>query len=235
MRKIFFLLFLAIRGFSEETADLDIGKVSEAMGHMIGKNLQNLGLQVDINAIVKGIQDSSSGKSSPLSEDECVQAISALQEESLSATSEMNLKEANAFLEKNGKEENVVSLEEGKVQYKIEKSGEGPSIMPYNSPVLEYKASYLNGPIFGTSHGDELLSLDEAIPGFSKGIIGMQEGEIRTLYIHPDLGYGKQGNLHPNSLLIFEVKAIKADASAEASCDNDRLPQNLLSQESEVR
>ena len=91
---------------------------------------------------------------------------------------------------------------------------------------MQYKASYLNGQIFGTSNGDELLSLDEAIPGFSKGIIGMQEGEIRTLYIHPDLGYGKQGQLNPNSLLIFEVKVVKVDAAADAhAASNTELAQ----------
>ncbi|CRH46510.1 peptidyl-prolyl cis-trans isomerase [Chlamydia trachomatis] len=39
----------------------------------------------------------------------------------------------------------------------------------------------------------------------------MKEGEVRVLYIHPDLAYGTAGQLPPNSLLIFEVKLIEAN------------------------
>lgn len=229
MFKTFILLCFFSAAYCEE--EPDVAKISEAMGHLIGKNLQALGLQVDLNAVVKGMQDASQGKSSPLSEDECVQAIALLQEESLHTISEKNLHEAKAFLEKNGKDSDVVSLEEGKLQYRIEKKGEGASVQSYNSPVVEYSASYLNGTIFGSSEGSELLSLDEAIPGFTKGIIGMQEGEVRKLYIHPDLGYGGQGQLSPNSLLIFEVKVIKADASADVTSNTDQIPKNLVVEE----
>ena len=60
-----------------------------------------------------------------------------------------------------------------------------------------------------------MVSLDETIPGFSKGIIGMKEGEKRTLYIHPDLAYGVNGNLPPNSLLTFEIEIVKANSPQE--------------------
>ncbi len=227
-KTLFFLCFFSFAYCEEEP---DVAKVSEAMGHLIGKNLQALGLHVDMNAVVKGMQDASQGKSSPLTEDECVQAIALLQEESIHAISEKNLQEAKVFLEKNGKDSDVVSLEDGKLQYRIEKKGEGASVQSYNSPVVEYSASYLNGTIFGSSEGSELLSLDEAIPGFTKGIVGMQEGEVRKLYIHPDLGYGGQGQLSPNSLLIFEVKVIKADASTDVTSNSDQIPKNLVVEE----
>jgi peptidylprolyl isomerase len=44
----------------------------------------------------------------------------------------------------------------------------------------------------------------------------MREGEIRTLYIHPDLGYGCIHDAAPNALLIFEIEVLKADASFDA-------------------
>lgn len=56
-----------------------------------------------------------------------------------------------------------------------------------------------------------LLPLTKVIPGFSQGMQGMKEGEVRVLYIHPDLAYGTAGQLPPNSLLIFEVKLIEAN------------------------
>lgn len=231
--KIFSALFL-IAGFAahadEPSPEQDITKISEAMGHLIGKNLQALGLGLDLDAIVKGLQDASSGKNSPLSEEECVEAIAVLQEESLNAAAEQNLAEADQFLEKNKAEEGVVSLEEGKLQYKIVKEGSGQAVEPYNSPIIRYTARYLNGQIFGSVTDDEMISLGETIPGFSKGLVGMKEGEVRTLYLHPDLGYGKQGHLLPNSLVIFEVEIVKADGSADAhtaATIEDTLPKVL--------
>ena len=41
------------------------------------------------------------------------------------------------------------------------------------------------------------IPLDQTIPGFSKGIVGMKEGEKRRLFVHPDLGYGTTGQLPP--------------------------------------
>lgn len=221
-------LLIAALPLCAENASPDVSKISEAMGHLIGKNLESLGLQIDLGAVVKGIKDESEGKTSPLNEDECIQAIALLQEETTAMVSEKNLAEADAFLIKNRNEKGVVALEEGKLQYRIEKEGEGQTVQTYNSPIVQYKASYLNGLVFGTSEGDELLSLDETIPGFGKGVVGMKEGETRTLYIHPDLGYGKQG--FANSLLIFEVTVKKADATAEAHSASqlESLPKNLL-------
>jgi len=41
----------------------------------------------------------------------------------------------------------------------------------------------------------------------------MKEGEKRTIFVHPSLGYGDKGALLPNSLLTYEVELIKADIS----------------------
>lgn len=88
---LFLCLTLAL--FGEEP---DVGKISEAMGHIIGKNLESLGLDFDLDAIVKGLKEESQGKASPLNEDECVQAIAQLQEEKITTLSEDELKQADS-------------------------------------------------------------------------------------------------------------------------------------------
>jgi peptidylprolyl isomerase len=219
MRRLFSIVGLvavAFPLFCKEEESPDVAKLSEAMGHLIGKNLQSMGLPIDIDALVRGMKAGCDGQEAPLSEDECVQALADLQEETLSAQSEINLAEANEFLASNLKQKGIISLESGKIQYQVIKNGSGNTVQSYNSPLLRYKGRYLNGETFGSSSGDEVISLDETIEGFNKGIIGMREGEVRTLYIHPDLGYGRHGLSVPNALLVFEVELIKADASAEA-------------------
>lgn len=76
---------------------LDVAKVSEAMGHMIGKNLEELGLDFDLDSVVKGLREESEGISSPLNEDECVQAIANLQEEKMQGTTEQELEQLDAI------------------------------------------------------------------------------------------------------------------------------------------
>lgn len=217
-RMIYALLALASPILTEEATPQkrDVEKISETMGHLIGKNLQSLGLSLDIDALVRGVKECSEGKTAPLSDEECVQALADLQEQTLALQAKKNLAEANEFLQKNSAEDRIVSLEEGKVQYRIEKPGEGAAVESYNSPVIRYKGTYLNGQPFAVSLGDEMISLDESMVGFAKGIQGMKEGEVRTIYIHPDLGYGKQNLPNPNALLVFEIELLKADASAEA-------------------
>ena len=212
-------------------SQMEVVKISEAMGHLIGKNLQALGLPLDISALVRGMHEASEGKESPLSEEECIQALAILQEESLAKAAEKNLTEALSFLEENKERKEVVSIEEGKLQYEVLKKGEGQAVQSYNAPLVRYKGRYLNGPEIPAT--EELIDLEESIPGFSRALLGMKEGESRTLYIHPELGYGKQGHPYPNSLLIFEVEVIKADASSEAhaASNSETLPLQQFAQE----
>lgn len=217
MVKIFYFLLAATAAFGSEKSE----KLSEALGHLIGKNLKSLDIPLDIEALAKGMQEEAEGISSPLSEDECVQALSSLDEQSYTAKKKKNLEEAEAFLQQNKTKKGVAQIEEGKIQFEILKKGEGQIVQPYNSPLVRYKGSFLNGESFNSNADEELIALDEAILGLSKGIVGMREGEIRKLYIHPELGYGKEERLHPNSLLIFEVEIVEADASSDAQAATD--------------
>jgi len=199
---------------SEELKEenLDLGKISESFGFLIGKNLDSLGFEFDMERVVKGIQGCAAGKEPPMSETECVQAISMVQERAFQKLAKENLELANHFMEKNKVEANIVQLEEGKLQYRVEREGNGETVQPHFSPLIRYTGKFVDGKVFGSSKEDELISLDDTIQGFSKGIVGMKEGEKRTLFIHPTLGYGTQGYLPPNMLLTFEIEVVKANA-----------------------
>ena len=112
MRPVFlnplYLICLASPLFCEENQSPDIAKLSEAMGHLIGKNLHSTGVPIDIDALVRGMKDGCKWDNSPLTEDECLQAIAALQEKTLSIESEKNLAEANEFLQRNQKQKGTL-------------------------------------------------------------------------------------------------------------------------------
>jgi peptidylprolyl isomerase len=198
----------------------DIAKISEAFGHLIGKNLENLDVNFDIEKIVKGLKDAAEGKEPPMTEAECVEAISSIQESNFKELAIENLKKADEFMAKNAEEKEVVILEKGKLHYKIEKEGHGSTVEEHCSPLIRYVGKYVDGTVFGASKEEEVISLDETIQGIAKGVIGMKEGEKRILYIHPDFGYGSHGYLAPNSLLSFEIEVVKAQSTQKEEMDS---------------
>lgn len=208
----------------QEMKEADIAKISEAFGHMLAKNLDTLGVGFDLDKVVKGLKDEVSGKKSPMSEEECVEALTSVQEAQFEKAAADNLQKAENFLSDNAKVEGVVSLEEGKLQYKIEKQGSGSEVQPHFTPLIRYTGKYLDGTVFGSSKEDELVSIDETIPGLKEGLIGMKEGEKRVIYIHPTLAYGTAGYLPPNSLLTFEVEVIKNQSPAQESLSTTTSP-----------
>ena len=212
----------------------DIEKISESFGHLIGKNLTSLGFNFDMQAVVQGLKDSSLGKNAPMTEVECIQAITAIQESAFKEQSAINLAKAEDFLKKNRKAKHVVSLEKGKVQFKVEKEGKGDALKANLSPVIRYVGKFLDGTVFGQSTEDEPISLDEMIPGLRQGMEGMKEGEKRTIFIHPELAYGTRGSLPPNSLLTFEIELIQADHKPQEENMEGAQPKEMLDTPHEV-
>ncbi len=199
----------------DKAPQIDMKKLSEAFGHFIGRNLQSPGLSFDLDGIIKGIREGASGQPSPLTEKEYEEMMAAVQEKAFKEMSTNNLKAANEFMTKNKQESGVVEVVPEKLQYSILKEGTGPTVEPHSSPKIHYTGKYQDGTVFGTSEemgGPITIPLDQTIPGFSKGIAGMKEGEKRRLYVHPDLGYGTTGQLPPNELLIFDIDLVKANS-----------------------
>ena len=62
---------------------------------------------------------------------------------------------------------------------------------------VNYTGKFEDGTVFDTSLGDgreplkTVLGQGNLIPGFEKGLIGMNEGENKTIEINPTEGYGE--------------------------------------------
>ncbi|HEV8050860.1 MAG TPA: FKBP-type peptidyl-prolyl cis-trans isomerase [Parachlamydiaceae bacterium] len=197
-------------------SNLDINKVSQALGNFIGRNLNSPGIHFDLENVIKGIREGAAGKPSPMDEKEYEQAMAQLQQQATIAVSSKNLEAAEKYMKDNANAKGVVEIIPGKLQYIILNEGQDPAVVEHGTPQITYVGKYIDGTVFGDSSaagGPITVPLDQTIPGFSKGIEGMKEGEKRRLFVHPDVGYGTGGQLLPNSLLIFDIEVIKATSS----------------------
>ena len=224
MRKILFIALtcLPLILYAEDQKDPDLKNLSETFGNLVGRSLKGPGFSFDMESLIQGIRNGAAGKPAPLSDEEYEKGMADLQQKLLDNLSEENLKTAETFLKENASKPGVKSIDDGQLQYTVVKEGTGPVVPEGGTPLINFKGKLSDGETFSSSEemGPISIDLGRTIPGFGKGIAGMKEGEKRTLYIHPNLGYGTGGQLPPNSLLIFDVEVLKAKAP-EDKLDSD--------------
>lgn len=203
------------KSMAEDSVLTDNQKLSMTFGHLLARQLKRTeDFTLDLAGVVRGIQAEIEGKSAPLTDSEYETQMAEVQKVSFEKKCSENLASAEKFLKENKNKAGVVEIEPSKLQYRIVKEGTGKVLSGKPTALLHYTGSFINGQVFDTSEKNKepiLLPLTKVIPGFSQGMQGMKEGEVRVLYIHPDLAYGTAGQLPPNSLLIFEVKLVEAN------------------------
>jgi peptidylprolyl isomerase len=205
MKKFIFIFLFTFSLFANED-EIDVKKLSEAIGHIIGKSLDDIGIKLDLKKVVKGIKKANQKKEFTMSEDECLKALATLQKKEENEIKQKNLKEADEFLLNNKNNKNIISIEDSKIQYEILNNGDGNIVNEYNKPIIKISGKYLNNFCFLST--EELIDLNEIDQGLKKAIIGMKENEKRKIFLHPD--FVKESNY--NRLLIYEIEVIKSDA-----------------------
>ncbi|MGR3951408.1 MAG: FKBP-type peptidyl-prolyl cis-trans isomerase [Chlamydia sp.] len=204
----------------ELATEQNIFKISQSYGYMIAKSVDNSLIKLNLDAVIQGIKDQQSGKNSLMTEQEYEEFLTELQEVSFQEDAKKNQEEAEKFLQENSAKKGVQIFENGKLQVLVETPGSGNDIVTDGvMPVIHYTGSYLNGTVFGSSKEPFPISLDQTLPGFKTGVLGMKIGEKRRIFIHPDLGYGVSGQLMPNALLIFDVELVRLDPIPQVQGD----------------
>jgi FKBP-type peptidyl-prolyl cis-trans isomerase len=196
----------------------------EAMSYGIGvevaRNFQRLGLDLDLEVLIKALRDVYSGGKLLMSEEDLRAAKSVYQPElmakqvaAVGRTAEENKKAGIAFLAANKGKDGVVTLPSG-LQYKILRVGDGKTPTAADTVECNYRGTLLDGTEFDSSYrrGEPAkLKLTAIIQGWRDALQLMPVGSRWQLFIPPELAYGERGNgrnIGPNATLVFEMEIL---------------------------
>ena len=214
---IFILLPVFLQVISCKNADLssDKGKYSYAIGMQIGSNIKRQGLDIDVNSLGAGIQDTISGTKSRVSDEDIRKAMAALTQKMEGERKDISVKskkEGEEYLMKNKTKNGVVITKSG-LQYEILKAGAGISPRADDTVKVHYSGTLINGTEFDSSHKRNQpaeFQVNRVIPGWTEALQLMNRGAKFKLTIPSELAYGEEGTpgIPGNSVLIFEVELL---------------------------
>lgn len=195
-------------------------KGSYGIGVDIGRNLKRQNIDVNADALAKGLQDVLGGKKLLLTDEELQVTMTEMQKEIMSkhesaskAKGDVNMKKGTEFLAANKAKEGVVTLPSG-LQYKIIKAGEGKKPAATDTVECHYKGTLIDGTEFDSSYRrgqPATFPVNGVIRGWQEALPLMPVGSKWQLFIPSDLAYGSRGaggDIGPNETLIFEIELL---------------------------
>jgi len=218
-------LALAGSAFAQDTTS-EKGKLSYYFGYDYGNNLAELaarGEQVDVNSVVKGLQDAMAKKQPAITAEQLKPAVEAFQKREQARAQQAkaeydkaaaeNKTKSDQFLAQNKAKPGVQTLASG-VQYRILESGTGAKPTQTSNVQLE-----VAGP-FPFGQRPEQARPAQQIPSIKVSevemaamrevLLQMPAGSKWEVALPPDKAYGADPRtpFPPNVAVVFEIKLV---------------------------
>lgn len=204
---------------TDETA-----RVGYSLGYQIGGDFKRQGVEMNGEAILKGMQDALSGAEPKMKPEEMQSTLTELKQKIVAdqkkRTAEQELKlaeESKKFLEENAKQQGVVTTESG-LQYQIIEAGTGKAPTATDKVTVNYRGTLVDGKEFDSSYKrgkPATFQLDAVIKGWTEGLQLIKEGGKIKLVVPSQLAYGDRGPL-AHRTLIFDVELVSVGEPAPA-------------------
>ena len=195
-------------------------KASYSYGVDVASRLKQQGIDLDVNALNRGIADAYNGAELALDDEARLQAKTAFQAElrdslmkKQAEASASNLAAGAAFLEANAKKPGVITTDSG-LQYKILTTGDGKQPKDTDTVTTHYKGTLIDGREFDSSYKRDKpasFPVKGVIKGWTEALQLMHVGDKWQLFIPSELAYGatKRSELiEANSTLVFELELL---------------------------
>jgi FKBP-type peptidyl-prolyl cis-trans isomerase FklB len=215
-------------------------KVSYSIGLDIGNTFKKQNMDINLDVLMAGLRDATSGKTPLLNEEQVKETMTAYSKTMMEAQAnkareagKKNLEIGEKFLAENKSKEGVKTTPSG-LQYKVLKEGSGTP--PKETDVVEthYRGTLIDGKEFDSSYKrNEPTSfpVNRVIKGWTEALQLMKPGSKYQLFIPASLAYGERGagqDIGPNETLIFEVELLGVKPPPDASGQNSPAPSSQL-------
>jgi FKBP-type peptidyl-prolyl cis-trans isomerase FklB len=202
------------------TLDDRTARINYSLGYQIGGDFKRQGIEMDADAVVKGIEDALSG-AEPLMPQKAMNGIlmelkrKVVDDERKQLSKnrrEMELQylaEGKKFMQENAAKPGVKTTASG-LQYKIIEAGKGKAPKPTDQVTVNYRGNLIDGNEFDSSYkrGEPAsFPLNGVIKGWTEGLQLIKEGGKIQLFIPSELAYGGRGPL-AHRTLVFDVELI---------------------------
>ncbi|MEG9500224.1 FKBP-type peptidyl-prolyl cis-trans isomerase [Mannheimia indoligenes] len=202
--------------FNSVALDSVEAKGGYGIGLQIGQQLLGSGMDVNAEAVARGIYDVLSNNQPAIDLNEVTAALQELGQRAEAAQAEAFKAidaENKAFLEENKKAKGVIVTESG-LQYEILTEGTGEKPTASSTVRVHYTGSLIDGTVFDSSvkRGQPAeFPVNGVIRGWTEALQLMPVGSKWRLTIPQELAYGERGagaSIPPFATLIFEVELL---------------------------
>ena len=212
----------------KEDLDTQMKKVSYAIGLDIGKNFKARSMDIDLDAMLKGLLDGKQGTEPLFTEDEIQKFMTQFRDDMVKAEQEKRLAQGKenqakeeAFLKENAQKPGIKVTASG-LQYRVISEGAGPLPKESDTVKVHYRGTLLDGTEFDSSYKRNqpaVFPLKGVIPGWTEALQLMKVGSKYQVFLPSRLAYGENGAgqaIGPNATLVFDVELLGIEKPAEA-------------------
>ena len=197
----------------------DKGKLSYAVGYEIGRDFQERNMDVDINTVIRALQDGYAKRTPAVPEETMKDSLGKMREKMMGEAkakfetlANENKAKSDKFLAENKSKKGIVVLPSG-VQYRVIEEGTGRRPTATSEVTVHYRGSLTNGFEFDSSFARNqpaTFKVDSVLKGWQEVLPLMKIGDHWQIFLPPDLAYGLrgQGPIGPNEALVFDIKLV---------------------------
>lgn len=201
------------------TAPVDKNKVSYAIGYEIGRDFVEKKMDVDLQTVIRAIQDGYAKRNPAVPEEQMREAMGVMREKMLAeartrfeALARENKAKSDKFLAENRSKKGIVALPSG-IQYRVIEDGTGKRATPTAEVTVHYRGSLSSGLEFDSSFArgqPASFKVDSVIEGWKEILPMMKVGDHWQVFLPPEKAYGVrgQGPIGPNEALVFDIKLV---------------------------
>lgn len=210
----------------DQALKTDKDKTSYAVGIDLGRNLRNVGSDIQVDAMMRGLSDGLNGVKGALPDSQIHALMEAYradlghkQEQVMQREKVANEERGEKFLTAYKEKEGVTALPDGLV-YRVLKAGNGNTPTEADTVSVNYSGHLIDGTEFdATKPGKPVtFKLDAGvIKGWRDALERMPVGSKWEVVMPPSLAYGDRGAgraIPPASTLVFDIELMSVAAPA---------------------